>query len=487
MVPPYDPTAGVAITPTIAIVGAGFSGTALACRLLSRPPPSGVRIALIERAGRFGPGLAYAGQFPGALLNVPAGRMSLDEARPADFLEFAIAQDVPATAAAFLPRALYGHYLEARLASAARTAAPGASLERITGEVVGMTRDATAGRWHIALSDGRGVVVDATVLALGHFPPASFAALQPLVGTGSLVDDPWRPASAAATTRPRGRVLLVGTGLTMADVACDLEANGDRGLELVAVSRRGLLSRPRVDADARGGAGVVHGAALQAVRSARSAVATVRDIVDEAMAAGIDWRETLQALRDDVPVLWRLLDTGERRRLLRHVQPWWDAHRHLLPPAVGRRLEALRRDGRLEVRAARIVAASRADGRMTVGLRPRGRTDVEWQVFDRVVNCSGPETDVRRIGDPLVRSLLADGNIVPDPAGVGIAVDAIGRPLGADGKVAEDLHYLGPWLRGRDFEATAVHELRRHASALAGTLRNSLSRGRDLGGRRRSA
>jgi cation diffusion facilitator CzcD-associated flavoprotein CzcO len=41
--------------PTIAVVGAGFSGTLLALHLLRRCPPA-VRVALIERNGAFGRG-----------------------------------------------------------------------------------------------------------------------------------------------------------------------------------------------------------------------------------------------------------------------------------------------------------------------------------------------------------------------------------------------------------------------------------------------
>ena len=60
---------------TIAIVGAGFSGTTLAIRLLRDPTPGPSRIVLIERAARVGCGLAYSSANSGALLNVTAARM----------------------------------------------------------------------------------------------------------------------------------------------------------------------------------------------------------------------------------------------------------------------------------------------------------------------------------------------------------------------------------------------------------------------------
>jgi uncharacterized NAD(P)/FAD-binding protein YdhS len=44
------------------------------------------------------------------------------------------------------------------------------------------------------------------------------------------------------------------------------------------------------------------------------------------------------------------------------------------------------------------------------------------------------------------------------------------RVIGREGKPVDHLYYLGPWLRARDWESTAVPELRDHALALAQRL-----------------
>ena len=144
---------------TIAIVGAGFSGTALAYRLLRSKHAVPTRVVLIERAQRFGPGLAYSAHAAGTTLNVPAGRMSIDEAGPGDLLEYlhARAMSVPpelsVTPEEFVPRRLYGDYLEARLADAARAASPRAQLTRVNRVAIGVSqaddnsRGARCARW----------------------------------------------------------------------------------------------------------------------------------------------------------------------------------------------------------------------------------------------------------------------------------------------------------------------------------------------------
>ena len=57
---------------TIAIVGAGFSGTLVTVNLLRRPPVESTRIVLIEREPEVGRGIAYARRDYRYILNVPA-------------------------------------------------------------------------------------------------------------------------------------------------------------------------------------------------------------------------------------------------------------------------------------------------------------------------------------------------------------------------------------------------------------------------------
>ena len=69
---------------SIAIIGAGFSGTLLSLQLLRHCSPS-TRISLIEQAPGFATGLAYATTCAEHRLNVPAGKMSAFPDRPNDF------------------------------------------------------------------------------------------------------------------------------------------------------------------------------------------------------------------------------------------------------------------------------------------------------------------------------------------------------------------------------------------------------------------
>ena len=124
----------------MAIVGAGFSGTVLAANLLRRPPATATDIVLVERGAAMGRGVAYAShEFP-YLLNVPAARLSADSRDPLQFLRFAAAGCRTADGEDFLPRALYGDYLQDVLLQAERAAPAHVRIDRVFGEVTGIVQ-----------------------------------------------------------------------------------------------------------------------------------------------------------------------------------------------------------------------------------------------------------------------------------------------------------------------------------------------------------
>jgi uncharacterized NAD(P)/FAD-binding protein YdhS len=451
---------------TIAIVGAGFSGTALAYRLLRSAHATPMHIVLIERANRFGCGLAYSERAAGTTVNVPAARMSIDEALPDDLLDFARARGLPVAAEEFIPRTLYGDYLEARLAQASREAPAQVQLTRRHGIVIGLSRTAGDTSWRIDLDDGGAVLADAVVLATGHCPPRPPGGFESLAGTGLYENDPWQ---VSASARP-ARVLLIGTGLTMADVACRLARSAHPPREIVAISRRGLLPRNRHETSRRTVPSALGFERVEGTVTLRGMVREVRQLMRRAAAAGIDWRDAMVELRARAPALWRRLGMADKARFVRHVQPYWDVHRHQLPPLVAKTLDELVERKRLRVRAGRICGIHLAKGRVDVSFQPRHQSGTEQQSFDRIINCSGPEGDPRRAESRLMRMLFASGRLSACATGTGLRVDPASRPLDRGGVPSPGLYYIGPWLRARDFEATAVHELRVQATELARRL-----------------
>jgi uncharacterized NAD(P)/FAD-binding protein YdhS len=456
---------------TIVIVGAGFSGTVVAANLLRSQHWATTRIVLIERSASVARGKAYADRDHPYLLNVPAGRMSADTNSPLDFLSFAQHRIPDATAEDFLPRALYGQYLEATLLDAEVSAPPHVQFERLRGNVCAVEKIGTGSAYRVQLSGtlgadsaGRTLHADDVVLALGNPPPG------PLPGPEELqqyVSDPW---AQSLKFSPSETVLLIGSGLTMVDVATAAATSSNEQAVIHSISRHGLVppSQTQFSHSACNGdsASMLRAASFSALTLLRS----VRALAAETERRGGDWREAVTFIRNIAPALWQRLPAREKRRMLRHVRPYWDVHRHRLPSETLAKLNRLRHRQKLHIHAGRLIRFEAVGSQIRVTWRARGAHELQTLLVDRVVNCTGPDYNVRRSSDPLMRSLLAQGLAISDSHNLGIRTGQYGALIDAQGRASASLFYVGPMLRADHWEATAAQELRGHAERLASYL-----------------
>jgi uncharacterized NAD(P)/FAD-binding protein YdhS len=451
---------------TVVIIGAGFSGAAAAIQLV-RQTSSPLRIVLVNKSGRMARGLAYGTRSLDHLLNVPAGNMSALPDEPDNFLDYCRWADPAIQPHSFVPRSLYGAYLDALLNTA--ESHHGTQLERVVGEVLDIEQAGT--HITVSLDDNRHIACDEVVLAFGHFPPGHVLPGAELEALGSrYIADPWA-VDFTGDLPPAGNILLVGSGLTALDILTSLHKRGHEG-QVVCLSRRGLMPRSHRREGAK--AGTVNGAALTSDmgQSLRRQVRTLRTATEAAMARGEDWRDTVAALRQHTPSLWRRLTSADQRRFLRHVRPYWDVLRHRCAPEAWDVAQSLLACGRLQFVAGRLRAArpDPVDGTVDATLQLRGATGTVAARFDVIVNCSGPSSNLRRSGVPLLDRLMEKGHLCADPLELGLVVDENYAVLDQNGVAQPWLRYIGPLLKARDWEAIAVPELRVHAQRLATIL-----------------
>jgi uncharacterized NAD(P)/FAD-binding protein YdhS len=452
---------------TFVIVGAGFSGTVLAANLLRRPPAGGADIVLIERSQVMGRGVAYAAHDFPYLLNVPAGRSSADSRDPLQFLHFAQGRLPNVDREDFLPRALYGDYLQDLLLRAEREAPSHARLIRVLGEVTGIAAPTDGTTLAAEFADRAPILGDALILTLGSpsVPLPRWA--EGLNGHAAFRQD---PRNLPETLRAEHSVLIVGNGLTMADAASVLSRHPARVPTLHTISRRGLIPKTQTVFQrraVRGGGETL----LSSAHSLRALLCACRNLARDVEKLGGDWREAVTFIRGLAPALWRRLPDTERRRFVRHLQVHWDIYRHRLPQQIAERLENLRRSGKLKVHAGRIQdVIALDDRRLAVSWRTRGSGATVRLTVDMLVNATGPNYNIERSADPLMISLRAAGLVSPDALRLGIHTAPFGACVDAHGRASERLFYLGPMLRADHLDATAAAELTQHAERLAAHL-----------------
>lgn len=449
---------------TVAIIGSGFSGTVVAIHLLRAAPAGLDRLYLVERVEGHVGGVAYRTQSASHTLNVPAGRMSAFEDDPDGFLRFVRRREPALTGGSFVPRREYGEYLAETLDDARRSSP--LPLLRVTGEVVSVSE--SGDDLILGLADGRSFPAERVVLAIGNYPPSD-----PPVGDGAVfrsiryARDPW--AGDALELDRRDDVLLVGTGLTMCDAALALRDADQQG-RTHAISRRGLLPQPH-RLSAKPPPHLDRPATLDAWPA--SAVGLLRGLrreVRERAGEDVDWREVVTSIRADTPALWQRLGSEERRRFLRHARPYWETHRHRSSPETAHAVEELVETGRLELVVGSLERLDEDDGGIVATIRRRGAPSSETLRVGKVINCTGPDTDLTRVRDPLVTALRRDGLIRPDQLGLGLDTDDEGRLIAADGSASGRLTLVGPLRKGRFWEHTAVPELRVAAKRVAERL-----------------
>jgi uncharacterized NAD(P)/FAD-binding protein YdhS len=186
-----------------------------------------------------------------------------------------------------------------------------------------------------------------------------------------------------------------------------------------------------------------------------------------AINSGGTWQSVIDGLRAVTQDIWSGMSVDDRQRFLRHLRTWWDVHRHRIAAPVAARLEAVRASGQLRIHAGRLRSYAIAESGMTVRFQRRGCDDIVTLHAARVVNCSGPATDYRRIADPLVRSLLRDGIGRPDPLRLGLDLSDSCALLDDNGVGSHRLFAVGPVTRAGFWEMTAVPDIRRQCEQLA--------------------
>lgn len=457
----------------VLIIGGGLSGTLLAVQLLRLPGQR--RIVIVESRSELGRGEAYSATELGHTLNGNAARMSVDPDDADDLTRWLTAfiaaggwpesdqQHVP-VAELFPPRGIFGLYVQQRLAEAQAVGERfGSTVEHARGEVTDLQVEASGVRvslaGHTEPLNGRFGVLATGMFAAARTPQRDSNALN------AAAVDPW-DVNAMRQLDPRGRVLIIGSGLTMVDAVVSLEQAGHRG-PIDVFSRHGLLPhvrrQPPTWPDFLG--------ADHTIRSTRQLVRALREQCRQAAEQGIDWQAPLDTVRVHIPRLWSQATDLQRRQFVRHVRPWWESHHHRSPPTSAQLLDRLIAEGRLHVHAASLLdVEDSAAGEVRIRMRYRGREDASTERGAALINSTGIQYDWRRVDRALPRNLLARGLIKPGPLALGIAADAGGAVLDAEGAVSSRLFAMGPPLRGLWWESTAVNDVASQAKALAARL-----------------
>ncbi len=457
----------------IGIIGGGFSGTITAVQLI-RKCVTPVKITLISDPESLNRGRAYNPYSTRHLLNVVTGQMSAFPERPDHFLDWVMnlpeyaGYDRNLIANSFMPRAMYGMYVR-QLWQAARLHA------HDKGILIEVVDDLAASIFPNPFSimvttlSGRQFVFNDVVLATGNALPRNHAIKDDNFYriSQNYFRNPWEEASVLNPPEHLP-VLLIGNGLSMVDTVFGLLENGFRE-KIISISpngfnllphRHGGLSYSKLSEEVMPGMGLKDWLSL--VNRHRKRVRKL----------GVSAEPIIDALRPFTQDIWLNFSDAEKETFLRKLQSLWGVARHRVPLQIHDKLQQLRLENKLETHAGRIV--NMVDGGDFVRVEWLNKKTGRVQKTDvaRVINCSGPETDLEKMDDGLLKDGFKKGILKQDRFKLGIeAAWPSMEVLDASGNPYTNLFAMGTLLRGKLWETTSVKELREQAANLAETLK----------------
>jgi uncharacterized NAD(P)/FAD-binding protein YdhS len=444
----------------VAVIGGGAAGAAAFGELLARFEGGTVHWIVGQHAP--GRGVAYGTSDNQHLLNVRAASMGVFQEHAEDFLQHASRQLGQVKGTDFLPRRLFGDFIQAQVGARIDAARRAGRSFRIHPESAREIISRGEGGYAIRVGADRWLEVGDVVLAVGALAqrPLRTVSTTALAG-GAYELDPWRLDRHPHAPR---RVVVIGTGLTAVDTLLSAAIRWPHA-ELVAVSRHGLLPfnhaalplAPYAQQEALN-------QALLASDGAAAMFRLVRRALNE--AGDTDWRSIIDGMRPINAQLWQRLTHARRRQFLRHARWIWEAARHRMAPATGEAIYQLQEEGRLQVLAARVLDVD-GSAPLQVSLRERATQLVSVLEADLVIQATGLDTAVAYGANELLSQLLRDGLATADPLQLGVLAQADGQLVDADGLPQRGLYAIGSLLRGNLWECTAMPEIRAAAHRLA--------------------
>ncbi|WP_161965377.1 FAD/NAD(P)-binding protein [Rhodococcus sp. P1Y] len=427
------------------IVGGGAAGVIAALTLLDRALP-GDRVHLVERSEQVGAGVAYSTMVPVHRVNVPANRMSAWPDFPDHFVRY-LESTGQGSEFTYASRHVYGEYLRHSLESA--VSASSGDFVQWHDSVVSV--DSTLG---VHLASGVTIAADNVVLAVGH---GAFSV--PVAAAREVVTHPWRVDLHAVVDDLDARnkpIVVVGTGLSAADVVVELDTYGCT--DITAISQRGRFPEAQLVEPEQPllYEQVQH---LVGATTAAEIIRKTRLVFDE--HADLDWRRVVDGLRLVIPEMWPEVSDAERDKLFRRVLLIWEQHRNRMPPETAEVLGRLIADGSLRLVSGRVHEHS--DG--VVGVR---RFEEYWtEPAGLVICCTGPSMFARKMEEPLVDDLLDAGFARPGRTNIGLDTDFDGR---VTGPLEAQLWAVGSLRRGSNWESFNISEIRTQAEVVASLI-----------------
>ncbi len=185
---------------------------------------------------------------------------------------------------------------------------------------------------------------------------------------------------------------------------------------------------------------------------------------------GIGEHLIIDGLRPFSQKIWQSWTLKEKRTFIKKLSRPWTALRHRIPLHIFEYMQELRLKKRLVTYKGKLTDATETEEGITVSFFNKETKQKETILVGRVINCTGPDSNILRSSNMLLRNLATKEIIVPDALQGIDADETTGAVKNEGGAISKTMFTIGSNLRGVLWESNAVPELRVQAQNLAATI-----------------
>lgn len=460
-------------TKNITIIGGGFCGMMTAVYLLQSNQPA--NITIINEKYPFAKGVAFNAHTEKYLLNVRAINMSAFDDERHHFVNWLLRHpsyhQIPENILLniYAPRKIYGDYLSELWQNALSEKSPHTHVTIVQQKAINLTEGANGIRVH--LNNNKKLHADFVVLATGNTAPRHLnLQSKPFLQSAKYIANPWREESVQQVHQLK-KILIAGNGLTMIDTVQGLLENGFKGI-IYTISPSGYKLLPHkynlmvYDKIAK---------ELPEKISLKELFFLVRKHVKLLTKVGIGAHLVIDALRPFTQQLWQNFSLEEKKYFLKRFSHAWSVLRHRLPVHIHEMIQLLRMEDRMITITGRVKDIVENAEKATVTYFNQTTKREETIEVERVINCTGPESDISKSDNELLRTLAQSNVIVPDELHLGIEANAeTGAVINNKGEKSTQIFTTGNNLKGILWENTAVPDIRQHTKKMAAHILKSI-------------
>jgi uncharacterized NAD(P)/FAD-binding protein YdhS len=281
-----------------------------------------------------------------------------------------------------------------------------------------------------------------------------------LLATGNDFDNAWQGVIKSvwdfdySVLKPTDKVIVIGTGLTMFDVAGAISDNCNQ-VTITAISKSGLMP------------------AVQPVKASPpipfewnrvtriSLLEVVRQLRKNIELANGEWWRAIDGMRPVTIDLWNNFSVFEKNQFINQLQSKWNRARHRAPQQVFEKVNNLIQSNTLVIKQGRVVQASANFVKLADGTILNA---------DYVFYAGGSIGNPFNSSQPFWQNLKEEDWLDSHPSGMGINATPKFQLIGKDGNAVSGAYTIGNNMRGTLLECTAIPELKVHAKKVAAEL-----------------